>query len=161
MTSRENYTRSTIRKVSFCAVVFVSGACAKAQTIEIDPRDGRAKIELKSDWLPTVAQISRVESLLKMPPEVGKLQEYDRYWMGRVENGRKLISGHLEIWRSPSPGRQPGSRHIVKHQFLEIVHDGGCGTVSISYDLQTDRILKHTCGADMRGPQGPHGWRYK
>lgn len=161
MTLNGSCSRSTIRNLFFCAVFFSSGMYATAQIIEIDPRDRRAKVELKSDWLPTTVQISRVESLLKMPPEVGKLQDYDRYWMGKIEKGRKRISGHLESRHFTSRGsaRQSGSQHIVKRQFLELVSDGGCGMVFVSYDVQTDRILKHACSGDMRGPQGPPGWR--
>jgi hypothetical protein len=140
--------------------LLLSATCAAAQILQTDKRDGRLKLELKSDWLPSTAEVARVESLLKVPREVGKLQDYERYWVGTFKNGRKRISGYLNSETSDSSSRRHISQpHIVKYAMVEFIADAGCEVIYIEYDLPTDRILKHQCGRPITGTVGPPGWR--
>lgn len=88
------------------------------------------------------ALMARIESMIAMPRGASRLTLYDRYyaWENRDDGVRKVLGTYV---RGPQ-----GRRHWVNENELPLVMDGGCDIVTLTYDLDTDRIERVECNGE-------------
>jgi hypothetical protein len=90
-------------------------------------------------WRPPEALVSRVEAQLTMPPRAHPLSEYHRvYWGERSATGERLLVAHF----SHAKG---GGVEILDHRDPNVVFDGGCGFIDLSYDVDAKRVISFAC----------------
>jgi hypothetical protein len=93
--------------------------------------------------LPEPASImSRIESAVAMPTGAAPLGAYGRYYAleSRTDGVRKILAVFV---REPSP-----QRHWVSQNELPLVLDGGCDIVTLTYDLDADRVERVECNGE-------------
>lgn len=83
--------------------------------------------------------MDRIEAIVAMPSGAGPLGAYGRYYAleGRSDGVRKVLAVYV---REPAP-----RRHWVRENELPIVMDGGCDIVSLTYDVDADRVERVEC----------------
>lgn len=88
------------------------------------------------------AIMDRIEREVRLPEGTRPLGEYGRYyaWQDREDGVRKVIAVYLH---EPNP-----ARHWVAETALPLVLDGGCGIVSLSYDVAAGRIEHVACNGE-------------
>ena len=86
--------------------------------------------------------MARIEGVVAMPVGAGALGAYGRYyaWENRGDGVRKVLAVYV---REPSP-----QRHWVDQNALPLVLDGGCGIVTLTYDVDRDRIERVECNGE-------------
>src|SRR4051812_12266548 len=86
-------------------------------------------------WRPKAEQVARLEKKLLLPAGAASLNKYGRYYWGETTRNGKVIYGSLLSLGGRKPGlviadRPPGDR----------IMDGGCGVISVIYDLSKDSV---------------------
>lgn len=104
---------------------------------------GDAEESEGSNWLPSYRTISHLEGLIAMPRGARSIDAYARYYTGVEEANRRLIRGIFILARAG--GRYPPGPHIVRALEMPRLLDGGCTVVSVTFDIQADRIQTVTC----------------
>jgi hypothetical protein len=87
------------------------------------------------------AIMDRIEREVRLPQGAGALSTYARYyaWQQRPDGTRKVIA----VWQNLT-GEAPG-RHWVTEREFPMIADGGCGVVSLTWDVATQRIESVGC----------------
>ena len=98
-------------------------------------------------WTPSQTQVARLETLVKpkgLTRKIRALGEYDRAYAGTTVSGRKIVEGRwaLHGWTGAIPAPNP---KIVSFDALPDILDGGCGVVTVMYDVATDKIVLLQC----------------
>lgn len=96
---------------------------------------------------PDVAQealMDRIEREVRLPQGATELATYSRHYAWHEESGVRSVVAIYD--RLSSTG--PGGRHWVTERELPLIMDGGCGVISLSYDLATQRITRIACNGD-------------
>ena len=90
------------------------------------------------------AIMDRIERDVRLPEGAGPLSGYTRYyaWQERGDGVRKVIGVYLGVGE-----RQPG-RHWVAETSLPLIMDGGCGLVTLSYNVAEQRIEHISCNGE-------------
>lgn len=88
------------------------------------------------------ALMDRIEARISMPPGASPLALYERYyaWEAREDGVRKVFGTYVR-------GHGSG-RHWVNQNELPLVMDGGCGIVTLTYDVDADRVERVECNGD-------------
>ena len=88
------------------------------------------------------AIMDRIEAGVTMPPGASPLAVYDRFyaWEDRDDSVQKVLATFVR-------GERP-QRHWVRQNELPLVLDGGCGIVTLTYDVDADRIERVECNSD-------------
>jgi len=88
--------------------------------------------------------MDRIERQLRLPEGAAPLASYARYyaWQQRGDDRRKVVAVYLGVGE-----RTPGRRWVEETEF-PLILDGGCGLVSLSYDLAAQRIEHVTCNGE-------------
>lgn len=86
--------------------------------------------------------MDRIEAAVTMPAGASPLPVYDRYyaWEERDDGVRKVLGTYVR-------GERP-QRHWVRQNDLPLVLDGGCDIVTLTYDVDADRIERVECNSD-------------
>ncbi len=86
--------------------------------------------------------MDRIEHDVRLPEGAGPLAAYGRYyaWQSREDGVRKVLAIYV---REAGP-----ARHWVAENALPAVLDGGCGIVSLSYDVAAQRIEHVACNGE-------------
>ena len=117
------------------ALLALSCEPALAQPGDVVPRQPAA-------IAPTVEQTSimdRIERDVRLPEDAGPLGSYVRYYaLHQDSHGTRIVTGIYV--RSRTPGRR-----WVEETELPMIDDGGCGVVSVNYDLAAQRIQNVYC----------------
>lgn len=88
------------------------------------------------------AIMDRIEALISLPAGASPLPLYERFyaWEARDDGVRKVFGTYV---RGGSPGR-----HWVNQNELPLVMDGGCDIVTLTYDVDADRIERVECNGE-------------
>lgn len=141
-----------MRPVQLLALLLLAAGCAQApaQNNAAVPARNKAAPEqaLQPDPVtrPEVMQealMDRIEREVRLPPDAGALATYARYYAWRDgKDGRKVIA----VWQNLT-GERPG-RHWVTERDLPVIMDGGCGVVSLTWDVATARVEHVACNGE-------------
>jgi hypothetical protein len=101
-------------------------------------------------WMPTPAQVARIERGLRLPTGADPLQTYERYYTGTYKGSRRLVLGAL-VGLQKLP--REGSLAIVKPAEMPAIADAGCGVIWLTYDLAAQKVRSIRCNPD--GPMPP------
>ena len=92
-----------------------------------------------SPWVPTANDIKELEGKVQMPRGAAPLNTFTREYAGRIERGHRLIvgvysgsGGEIVIVKSPA-------------ELNDTTLDGGCGMVSVQYDLTIHKVVDVRC----------------
>jgi hypothetical protein len=108
------------------------GANAGQQVLQPDP--------VMRPEVTQAALMARIEREVRLPPGAGALATYARYYAWRDgKDGRKVVA----VWQNLT-GERPG-RHWVTERDFPVIMDGGCGVVSLTWDVATARIEQVAC----------------
>jgi hypothetical protein len=97
-------------------------------------------------WTPTRGDIAHIEAGLKLPmvpTPSGPLKDYERYYAGIVRNGHRMIRAEFVALGITPQAR--GQVHITSEDKFPVIMDGGCGIVSLLYDVEAGRIVSVGC----------------
>ena len=110
-------------KTLICALLLVSSG--------VDPMPGDAE-----------AIMDRIEARISLPAEASALPLYERFyaWEARDDGVRKVFGTYVR--------GQGGGRHWVTQNELPLVMDGGCDIVTLTYDVEADRIERVECNGE-------------
>jgi hypothetical protein len=87
------------------------------------------------------AIMDRIERDVRMPQGAGALSSYSRFYAWHQgEDGARKVVAHYENLTGAAPGR----RWVTERDF-PLIMDGGCGVVTLSYDVATQRIEHISC----------------
>jgi hypothetical protein len=88
------------------------------------------------------AIMDRIERDLRLPDGAGPLAGYSRYyaWQSREDGVRKVLAIYV---REPNPAQR-----WVAETALPLIMDGGCGIVSLSYDVAAQRVEHIECNGE-------------
>lgn len=88
--------------------------------------------------------MDRIERQVRLPEGAAPLASYARYyaWQDRGDGYRKVIGVYLGVGE-----RTPGRRWVTENEF-PLILDGGCGMVTLSYDVAAQRIEHVTCNGE-------------
>lgn len=88
------------------------------------------------------AIMDRIEREVRLPDGAQPLTAYGRFyaWQQREDGIRKVLAVYVT-------GESPG-RHWVAENALPVVLDGGCGIISLSYDVAAQRIEHVVCNGE-------------
>ena len=91
-----------------------------------------------------VALMDRIEREVRLPEGAGPLASYSRSyaWQQREDGLRKVVAVYDNL-----TGAAPGRRWVTETDF-PLVMDGGCGLISLSYDVAARRIEHVTCNGE-------------
>jgi hypothetical protein len=119
-------------------------ACACTQAPAQDnrsapPSPGLNAVETEQEQL-----MERIEREVRLPEGSGALSSYARYyaWQQREDGVRKVVAVYDNLTGAPS-----GRRWVAETDF-PLVMDGGCGLISLSYDVAAQRIEHVTCNGE-------------
>ena len=123
--------------------LFLAMGCAQApaQNNQSAPKaatppntEEQARIEL----------MDRIEREVRLPDGAGPLASYARSyaWQQRADGFRKVVAVYDSL-----TGAAPGRRWVAETEF-PLVMDGGCGLISLSYDVAAQRIEHVTCNGE-------------
>jgi hypothetical protein len=111
--------------------------CASAATAD-DP----------SQWRPSQALVARIDAHLFVPAkDGGPRQNYDRYYAGAVQDGRRVVLIELDNF---DPG--PRTVHIVSPSQIPRIADGGCEVITGAYDVAAHRLSDLVCNFALPVP---------
>ncbi|MDH7975247.1 hypothetical protein QH494_23935 [Sphingomonas sp. AR_OL41] len=107
--------------------------------------------------IPDGAVVAAMEARIVMPTGAEPLEKYDRkYTQARVD-GKDMILGQLidhrltvEIAHGGHGPLPPPVRRVLMDD-IQMVFDGGCGIITVTYELGSSTPPKAFCN-----PQGPH-----
>lgn len=90
------------------------------------------------------AIMDRIEREVRLPGGAGPLDSYSRFyaWQERGDGVRKVIAVYLGVGE-----RTPGRRWGTENEF-PLILDGGCGMITLSYDVTAQRIEHITCNGE-------------
>ncbi len=88
--------------------------------------------------------MDQIERQVRLPEGAGRLETYASYyaWQPRDDGYRKVVAVYQNL-----TGERPG-RHWVAENEFPVIMDGGCGVISLSYDVAAQRIEHVTCNGD-------------
>jgi hypothetical protein len=98
-------------------------------------------------WLPSPADVARVEAKVTLPAGASPMNAYVRYYAGVSTNGRQIIRGVYlvtAVVKDMHQDARPGVRIVTERDIPEI-EDGGCHQVNLEYDVATDSITRIRC----------------
>ena len=127
-----------MKPARYLALLLAFG-CAQAPAQDnrsAPPSSGLNAVETEQAQL-----MDRIERAVRLPDGAGALSSYARYyaWQQREDGVRKVIAVYENL-----TGARPG-RHWVAETELPVIMDGGCGVVSLSYDVAGQRIEHVSC----------------
>ena len=90
------------------------------------------------------ALMDRIERDVRLPEGAGALATYARYyaWQQRPDGARKVVA----VWQNLTG--EPPARHWVTERGFPVIMDGGCGVVSLTWDVATQRIEHIACNGE-------------
>ena len=90
------------------------------------------------------AIMDRIEREVRLPAGAAPLASYARHyaWQERGDGVRKVIAVYLGVGE-----RTPGRRWGTENDF-PLILDGGCGLITLSYDVAAQRIEHVTCNGE-------------
>lgn len=90
----------------------------------------------------TDAIMDRIEATITMPLGASSISLYGRYyaWESRDDGVRKVLGTYVR--------GESSERHWVRQNELPLVLDGGCDIVTLTYDVNSDRIERVECNSD-------------
>jgi hypothetical protein len=114
---------------------------AAAQALQPDP--------VTSPEVTQEAVMDLIERQVRLPRGARPLASYARFyaWQRRTDGVRKVVATYTGQSIADVTGAGPG-RHWVAENALPVVMDGGCGIISLSYDVATQRIEHVDCNGD-------------
>ncbi len=85
--------------------------------------------------------MERIERDVRLPAGADALYSYSRFyaWQEREDGVRKVVAVYQNLTPAPRGGRW------VTEDELPLISDGGCGVISLSYDVATQRIEHVSC----------------
>lgn len=89
-------------------------------------------------WTPTVELAAGTEPWLRMPAGT-KLDDYSRYYYGKIEQGRRLLIGVFV-----SDGKHRGVQITTEEKAPRIL-DGGCYQITVVYDVDAKQTVRIKC----------------
>lgn len=89
------------------------------------------------------AIMDRIEAVVTLPPGASPLPTYDRFYAleERDDGVRKVLGTFMR-------GQPQQQRHWVEQSELPLVMDGGCDIVTLTYDVDADRIERVECNGE-------------
>jgi hypothetical protein len=90
------------------------------------------------------AIMDRIEREIRLPEGAAPLATYARSyaWQQREDNVRKVVAVYENLTGAPA-----GRRWATGNEF-PLVLDGGCGLITLSYDVAARRIEHVTCNGE-------------
>lgn len=86
---------------------------------------------------PSPAQVARVERAVVLPRGASPLAKYARYYSLQTVDGRAVVVGYYLLGQG-EPGVHFGASPVT-------VMDGGCGVVTVVFDLRDNAIRSAQC----------------
>ena len=88
--------------------------------------------------------MDEIERQVRLPEGAGPLASYARYyaWQQRDDGYRKVVAVFERLTGAP-----PGRRWVAETDF-PLAMDGGCGLISLSYDVTARRIEHVACNGE-------------
>lgn len=130
-----------MKPVQFLALLLAFGCTqAPAQNKQsAPPSSGLTAVETGQEQL-----MNRIEREVRLPQGAGALASYARSyaWQQREDGVRKVVAVYENL-----TGARPG-RHWVAETDLPVIMDGGCGLISLSYDVAAGRIEHVECNGE-------------
>ena len=142
--------RPVMKPVQLLAVLAFGCAQAPAQNNQAAPQPPAAP-QAAAPAAPAAgseaeqqALMARIEREVRLPEGAGALASYARYyaWQQREDGVRKVIAFYLHL-----SGHEPG-RYWVAENALPLILDGGCGMITLSYDVAAQRIEHVECNGE-------------
>ena len=135
-----------MRPVQLVALLLLATGCAQApaannqagseQNLRPDPVMGT---EAAQEGL-----MDRIERTVQLPKGASDLATYSRNYAWHDEHGVRTVRA---VYDRLTGSRGAGRRWVAERD-LPMVMDGGCGIVTLSYDLATQRITGMSCNGD-------------
>jgi hypothetical protein len=138
--------RAVMKPFQLLALFFALG-CAQAPA-----QDNAGSNQAASPPAPSASNaaeqeaiMDRIERDIRLPDGAGPLAAYARSyaWQQRGDGVRKVVAVYENLTGAPA-----GRRRWVAETDLPLVLDGGCGLISLSYDVATQRIEHVTCNGE-------------
>jgi hypothetical protein len=98
-------------------------------------------------WLPSPADVARLEAKVTLPAGASPMGAYVRYYAGTTKDGKQIIRGVYlvtAVVKDMHQDARPGVRIVTERDIPEI-EDGGCHQVNVEYDVATDTITRIRC----------------
>jgi hypothetical protein len=134
-----------MRPVHLLALLLAAGcAQAPAQNIQAGPEQGLRPGPVMGDAAAQEALMDRIEREVRMPDGAGAVSSYARYYAWR--QGKDGTRNVVAVWQNLT-GERPG-RHWVTERDFPLIMDGGCGVITLSYDVAAQRIDRVACNGD-------------
>ncbi len=88
--------------------------------------------------------MDQIERQVRLPEGAAPLASYARYyaWQDRDDGFRKVVAVYQNL-----TGEPPGRNWVAENE-LPVILDGGCGVISLSYNLAAQRIEHVTCNGE-------------
>lgn len=119
--------------------LLLAAACAQAPAQNNQsaiPPVGHSAAEAEQEQI-----MARIEHDIRLPGEARALDTYARYYAWHQDkDGARTVVGYYENLTGAAPGR-----HWVTERDFPLIADGGCGVVSFSYNLASQRIEQVRC----------------
>lgn len=130
-------------RLALLAALFLALGCtqAPAEKNQNAPQPAAPAADAAGNEADQQAIMDRIEREVRLPEGADPLASYERsYAWQRPDDGvRKVIGVYLE------PDGESRGRRWVAENALPMILDGGCGMITLSYDVATQRIEHVTC----------------
>ena len=131
-----------MRPVQLLALLLAVGCAeAPAQNNEAAPQPAAPAAGREAEQQ---AIMERIERDVRLPEGASALASYSRAyaWQERGDGVRKVIAFYENL-----TGERPGRRWVTERDF-PVIMDGGCGVISLSYDVAAQRIEHVSCNGE-------------
>src|SRR3954462_9728332 len=124
-----------MRPVQFLAFLLLAAGCtpAPAANNQTGPEQALRPDPIMGAEAAQEGLMDRIERVVQMPKGASDLASYSRNYAWHDENGVRTVRGVYDRLTS----NRAGGRRWVAERDLPLVIDGGCGIVTLSYDLAT------------------------
>jgi hypothetical protein len=126
-----------LRKALFLLFASILLGCGKQERVGIS-RAGPAPDAKLIASIEALAKNSVAESDFRHEVKLSNISNFSRYYTFRTDKGRQYIWGELYP-------NGPRELHIVDSSHMRYIFDGGCGAVSLYYDIKAAKIVSIQC----------------
>jgi hypothetical protein len=90
-------------------------------------------------FVPSKREIAALEEAIRLPEGSKALDQYRRFYAGKVDGRKHMIVAVLELDPSNAAIR------IVDLEHLPVVFDGGCSVVDVQYEVESGSFRSVRC----------------
>lgn len=102
----------------------------------------RASVQDRIEWVPSIGDIKKIESKLKLPRLAYPLKRYQRFYAGEIVEGKKILVGIFLF-----DGKKSGVE-ITDLIHMPVVLDGGCSVLDFKFLIDENKVAMLECHDD-------------